>query len=199
MGVSDPTNFSQSLDRVSAIYFTVTVLSTVGVGDITAESDASKVLVTIEFATLCGAGEKRSGQSGASNEHPAWQLRRQAGALPPTCPRCSVQAHAQHQHGGGYAAHVIVTAHRRGEVRQHLCQLDVPTPQRAQTLEAFQRVCDVVWWFARGGQDVGPPTHISPAAPELSARPRRSVQAHPQHQHGSCNIPHVIVPARRRG
>jgi voltage-gated potassium channel len=49
LGLSDPGNFSQSLDRVSAIYFTVTVLSTVGFGDITAQSDASRVLVTIQM------------------------------------------------------------------------------------------------------------------------------------------------------
>ena len=49
MGVSDPTNFSQPLDRVSAAYFTVTVLSTVGFGDITAQSDASRLLVTIQM------------------------------------------------------------------------------------------------------------------------------------------------------
>jgi hypothetical protein len=49
VGLSDPTNFSQSLDHVSAFYFTVTVLSTVGFGDITAQSDVSRVLVTIQM------------------------------------------------------------------------------------------------------------------------------------------------------
>jgi voltage-gated potassium channel len=49
MAVSDARNFSQPLDRVSAIYFTVTVLSTVGFGDIAAASDASRVLVTIQM------------------------------------------------------------------------------------------------------------------------------------------------------
>ncbi|HEY1295272.1 MAG TPA: ion channel [Chloroflexota bacterium] len=49
LGLSDPANFSQSLDRISAIYFTVTVLSTVGFGDISAQSDVSRLLVTIQM------------------------------------------------------------------------------------------------------------------------------------------------------
>jgi hypothetical protein len=49
LGLSDPANFSQSLDRISAIYFTVTVLSIVGFGDISAQSDVSRLLVTIQM------------------------------------------------------------------------------------------------------------------------------------------------------
>jgi hypothetical protein len=50
----------------------------------------------------------------------------------------SVQAHAQHEHGGGYGAHLIVRAGRDGERRQQVCQADVPAPHGAQTFEAFQ-------------------------------------------------------------
>jgi voltage-gated potassium channel len=44
-----PASFSQPLDRVSAIYFTVTVISTVGFGDIVAKTDGARVLVTIQI------------------------------------------------------------------------------------------------------------------------------------------------------
>jgi hypothetical protein len=49
MDTSSPSNFSQPLNRVSAIYFTVTVLSTVGFGDITATSDAARLVVTLQM------------------------------------------------------------------------------------------------------------------------------------------------------
>jgi voltage-gated potassium channel len=42
-------NFSEPLDHVGAIYFTVTVISTVGFGDITAKTDLARVLVTIQI------------------------------------------------------------------------------------------------------------------------------------------------------
>ncbi len=43
---SDPSNFSEPLDRVGAMYFTVTVLSTVGFGDIVGRTDLARLLVT---------------------------------------------------------------------------------------------------------------------------------------------------------
>lgn len=48
---SDPSAFSQPLDRVSALYFTVTVFSTVGFGDITPVSDPARVAVMAQM--LC--------------------------------------------------------------------------------------------------------------------------------------------------
>jgi len=42
---SDPTSFSQPLTRISSLYFTVTVFSTVGFGDITPTSDPARVAV----------------------------------------------------------------------------------------------------------------------------------------------------------
>ena len=49
LGDDDPENFSQPLDRSSAIYFTVTVFSTVGFGDITAQTVPARIVVTIQM------------------------------------------------------------------------------------------------------------------------------------------------------
>jgi hypothetical protein len=54
-------NFSQPLDRTSALYFTVAVFSTVGFGDITARTDPARIAVTFQMAIdiiLLGAGVK---------------------------------------------------------------------------------------------------------------------------------------------
>jgi len=44
---SKTANFSESLDRVSAFYFAVTLLATVGFGDISARTDAARIFVTM--------------------------------------------------------------------------------------------------------------------------------------------------------
>jgi hypothetical protein len=46
MSASDASSFSEPITKVNGLYFTVTVLATVGFGDITAESDAARVVVT---------------------------------------------------------------------------------------------------------------------------------------------------------
>ena len=46
---SDPASFGGPLDRTSALYFTVTVFSTVGFGDITAKTDAARLVVTVQM------------------------------------------------------------------------------------------------------------------------------------------------------
>jgi hypothetical protein len=46
---ANPANFTKPLDRVSAFYFTVTVLTTVGFGDIAADSDLARLIVTIQM------------------------------------------------------------------------------------------------------------------------------------------------------
>ena len=46
---ANPSNFTRPLTRVSALYFTVTVLSTVGFGDIAADSDLARLIVTIQM------------------------------------------------------------------------------------------------------------------------------------------------------
>ncbi|MFI0960425.1 potassium channel family protein [Streptomyces sp. NPDC021080] len=47
---SAPGSFSETLTRTDALYFTVTVFSTVGFGDITARSETARVLVTGQMA-----------------------------------------------------------------------------------------------------------------------------------------------------
>jgi len=49
MARSDPHSFGTPLDRVGALYFTVSVFSTVGFGDITAKTDAARVVVTFQM------------------------------------------------------------------------------------------------------------------------------------------------------
>jgi Ion channel len=50
MAGSNPANFSaHSLTRTDALYFTVTVFSTVGFGDITAVSQSARLVVTIQM------------------------------------------------------------------------------------------------------------------------------------------------------
>jgi len=46
---ADAASFSEQLERVDALYFTVTTISTVGFGDITARSDAARILVTVQM------------------------------------------------------------------------------------------------------------------------------------------------------
>jgi voltage-gated potassium channel len=44
-----PESFTQSLTRIDAVYFTVTVFASVGFGDITATTQLARVLVTIQM------------------------------------------------------------------------------------------------------------------------------------------------------
>ncbi len=44
-----PSSFSSGLSRTDAVYFTVTVLSTVGFGDITAKTEAARIAVTVQM------------------------------------------------------------------------------------------------------------------------------------------------------
>jgi len=46
---ANPANFTKQLNRISAFYFTVTILSTVGFGDIAADSDLARLIVTIQM------------------------------------------------------------------------------------------------------------------------------------------------------
>ena len=49
MSRSDPAAFGQVLDRDSALYFAVTVFSTVGFGDIVAKTDTARLVVTVQM------------------------------------------------------------------------------------------------------------------------------------------------------
>lgn len=46
---ANPSSFSEPLGKVSAVYFTVTVLATVGFGDITATTDLTRAVVTLQM------------------------------------------------------------------------------------------------------------------------------------------------------
>jgi len=46
---ANPSSFSEHLDKVSAMYFTVTTLSTVGFGDIVPLTQTARVLVTVQM------------------------------------------------------------------------------------------------------------------------------------------------------
>ena len=47
--LTDPSGFSQPLNDVAALYFTVTVFSSVGFGDIVAQTDNLRLLVTLQM------------------------------------------------------------------------------------------------------------------------------------------------------
>jgi voltage-gated potassium channel len=49
MSVSDPSTFSEPLTRSAALYFTITVLSTVGFGDITPVADVARLMVSVQM------------------------------------------------------------------------------------------------------------------------------------------------------
>jgi voltage-gated potassium channel len=44
-----PGSFSQPIDKIGGIYFTMSILSTVGFGDIAAVSDGARVVVTVQM------------------------------------------------------------------------------------------------------------------------------------------------------
>src|SRR5664279_3810134 len=48
-GQAQAASFTQPMNKVDAMYFTVTVFSTVGFGDITAKTDLARTLVTIQM------------------------------------------------------------------------------------------------------------------------------------------------------
>ena len=49
LSINDPSNFNVPLTKVSSLYFTMTILSTVGFGDIVASSDAPRIAVMIQM------------------------------------------------------------------------------------------------------------------------------------------------------
>jgi voltage-gated potassium channel len=49
MSTSDPSTFSEPLTKSGALYFMVTVLSTVGFGDITPVADAARLMVSVQM------------------------------------------------------------------------------------------------------------------------------------------------------
>ncbi len=66
ISVADPQAFTQSVDKVAGIYFTTTVLTTVGFGDISPISNTARVMVTLQMVlgmVLIGTAFKALGFS----------------------------------------------------------------------------------------------------------------------------------------
>lgn len=49
LAARDPSNFTQPLSKMGAVYFAMTVLSTVGFGDITATTDSARAVVVVQM------------------------------------------------------------------------------------------------------------------------------------------------------
>lgn len=49
LSIDNPANFNTELDKISALYFTMTILSTVGFGDIVATANPSRIAVMIQM------------------------------------------------------------------------------------------------------------------------------------------------------
>lgn len=49
MSRADSSNFTSSLSRTDALYFTVTIFATVGFGDITAKTESARLIVTAQM------------------------------------------------------------------------------------------------------------------------------------------------------
>jgi voltage-gated potassium channel len=47
--LSEPSTFTETLDNTTALYFTVTVFATVGFGDIVAQTNGTRLLVTVQM------------------------------------------------------------------------------------------------------------------------------------------------------
>ena len=87
MAAISRSNFGQSLTHTDALYFTVTVFSTVGFGDITAKTEAARLVVTgqmiadlVIFALavkiIVGAVSRGRQAGDASSGQPAQETRR---------------------------------------------------------------------------------------------------------------------------
>jgi hypothetical protein len=66
LSASDPGAFTQGVDKVAGVYFTMTILTTVGFGDISAVSDTARITVTVQMVLgviLIGTAVKALGFS----------------------------------------------------------------------------------------------------------------------------------------
>jgi len=49
LSIHEPHSFTERLDRITAMYFVITVVATVGFGDIAAKTDAARLVVTVQM------------------------------------------------------------------------------------------------------------------------------------------------------
>ena len=64
-------SFTEPLTRTDALYFTVTVFSTVGFGDITAKSEAARVVLIVQMlADLAFLGARHTSAPGGGATRP---------------------------------------------------------------------------------------------------------------------------------
>ena len=49
LGLDDPSTFTEPLTRSDALYFTVTIFATVGFGDISAQTETARLVVTLQM------------------------------------------------------------------------------------------------------------------------------------------------------
>lgn len=82
LSATNPENFTEPINRIDGVYFALTILGTVGFGDIAAKTDAARVLVTIQILIglvaavglarlLLGAADLGlSSRKAAAEEHP---------------------------------------------------------------------------------------------------------------------------------
>ncbi|WP_104179503.1 potassium channel family protein [Arthrobacter sp. B0490] len=54
LSTADPASFSEPLSKMDGLYFTSTILTTVGFGDITPKSDLARAVVTVQMITGLG-------------------------------------------------------------------------------------------------------------------------------------------------
>ena len=85
---ANPQSFSQEIDKVGGLYFTTTVLATVGFGDISAVSAPARILVTVQMVlgmVLIGTAVKALGFSAnraVTARHPDLAAQFRSGAAP---------------------------------------------------------------------------------------------------------------------
>ncbi len=78
-------SFTQPLTRTDALYFSVTVFSTVGFGDIAPKSEAARVLLTVQMLgdlALLGAGARVLLGAVRRGQQRTWGTGGDAGRLP---------------------------------------------------------------------------------------------------------------------
>jgi hypothetical protein len=86
LSVNDPAAFTQPVDKVAGMYFSITILATVGFGDIAATSDVARVIVTLQMLldlVLIGVAVRLLGTSARRAVEERSAASEDAGSSPP--------------------------------------------------------------------------------------------------------------------